>query len=940
MVGEVIRSDPSLMDGETVVRLLVTDPERGLSREEAARRLQEAGPNELTATEPVPTWRKLLEHFRDPLIYLLFVAIAISLVAWVIEGADGWPFDAVVIAVIVVLNAVLGYAQQAKAEHAVEALQRMTATTATVIRDGSQVRLATRDLVPGDVLLLAEGDTVAADARLLSATSLRISEASLTGESEPVVKDPRTLSEPAALGDRRDMVFSGTAVNQGVGRAVVTGTGMTTQMGQIAGLLHATREDPTPLQREIAHLGRMLGVVVIIIAVVVMATIVVTFGIETVDDAVTALLLGVSLAVAAVPEGLPTILSVVLAIGVQRMATHNAIVKDLSSVETLGSASVVCSDKTGTLTTGEMTIGRVVTASGEVTVTGAGYRPEGRVEHDGVPLEEGSALWRETALVLSGGSLANDAVLREEAGEWTVQGDPTEAAFMVAEVKLGTGERRTGRFRRVGVIPFTSERKLMTSLESDAGREGRLVVVTKGAPEVLLGRCTEVQHGDHREPLDDVWRARILDDVERLSGEAFRTLGVAFRPLEVTAASASEEDLEQDLVYAGLVGILDPPRPEAAVAIAEAHRAGVRVMMITGDHPRTAARIADDLGVVAHEIVAVSGAELDRLDEEAFRDTVRRRSVYARVTPEHKLRIVDALQADHQVVAMTGDGVNDAPALKSADIGVAMGRTGTEVTKEAANMILADDNFATIVHAIREGRGIFLNIQKFLRYLLSSNMGEVLTVFLGVLLAGVIGLSQGEGALVLPLLATQILWINLLTDSAPALAMGVDPETEDVMSRPPRSLSDRVIDRRMWTGVGVVGLVMAAATLLTIDLYLPGGLIEGSESLDTARTAGFTVLVLAQLFNALNSRSDSRSAFVHLFANPWLWGAIAFSASLQVAVVQAPFLNQAFTTTPLAAEEWAVCTAMASAVLWVSELWKLVLRRSAGATGRAPTRRD
>jgi calcium-translocating P-type ATPase len=588
---------------------------------------------------------------------------------------------------------------------------------------------------------------------------------------------------------------------------------------------------------------------------------------------------------------------------------------------------VVCSDKTGTLTKGEMTIGRVVTAAGEVEVTGAGYRPEGRVELAGVPVERDSTLWTQTAYVLSGGSLANNAVLREEDGEWTIQGDPTEAAFLVAEIKLGSRDLRTERFQRVGEIPFTSERKMMSSLERDAELHGQVDVITKGAPDVLIEHCSFVQVGDTVEPLDDAWRRRILDDVERLSAEAFRTLAVAFRPLRVTTTPAIVESLERDLVYAGMVGIIDPPRVEAAHAIEEARRAGVRVIMITGDHPRTAARIARDLGI-ADTPTAVSGVELDALDDDRFRETVRRSSVYARVTPEHKLRIVDSLQSQGHVVAMTGDGVNDAPALKAADIGIAMGQTGTEVTKEAANLILADDNFATIVRAIREGRGIFLNIRKFLRYLLSSNMGEVLTVFLGVVLAGVIGLTHGERAIVLPLLATQILWINLLTDSAPALAMGVDPQAEDVMGRPPRGLTDRVIDAPMWRGVVALGLVMAVATLAAVDLHLPGGLVPGEESLDTARTAGFSVLVLTQLFNALNARSETVSAFHGFFGNAWLWGAIGLSAALQVAVVHVPFLNDAFSTTPLSAGQWVTCVLLASTVLWFSEARKLVLRRS------------
>jgi P-type Ca2+ transporter type 2C len=930
MDSATIESDPSLLEATTVAEQMATDPTAGLTPEEAASRLESVGPNQIATAKPVPVWRKFAEHFRDPLIYLLFAAIAISLVAWAVEGAAGVPFDAIVIAAIVVLNAVLGYVQQARAEHAVEALQRLSATVATVVRGGTQLRVPTHELVPGDLLVLSEGDTIAADARLVSAATLKVSEASLTGESEPVLKDPRPLPTAAPLGDRLNMVFNGTSVTQGVGRAVVTGTGMATQMGQIADLLHATHEDPTPLQREIARVGRMLGIAVIVIAVVVMATIFLFFGVDSADDVVTALLLGVSLAVAAVPEGLPAILSVVLALGVQRMATHNAIVKKLSSVETLGSASVVCSDKTGTLTRGEMTIGRIVTAVGEAKVTGTGYRPEGELLHEGQPVQADTPLWWATAFVLGGGSLANNATLQEDGGEWTIQGDPTEAAFLVAEAKFGTQDRRTERFSRVAEIPFTSERKLMTSVEADAHRAGMLAVVTKGAPDVLLDRCAHIQVGEAVEPLDDRWRTRILEDVERLSDEAFRTLAVAYQPLEVTAMPRLDESLEQDLVYAGMVGIIDPARPEAADAIAEAHRAGVRVVMITGDHPRTAARIARDLGIAERETLAVSGVDLDALDEDGFREVVRARNVYARVTPHHKLRIVDALQADRQVVAMTGDGVNDAPALKSADIGIAMGQTGTEVTKEAAKMILADDNFATIVRAIREGRGIFLNIKKFLRYLLSSNMGEVMTVFLGVVLAGVIGLSHGDGAIVLPLLATQILWINLLTDSAPALAMGMDAETEDVMGRPPRSLTERVIDRQMWAGVILGGLVMAAATLATIDLYLPGGLIEGTQSLDNARTAGFTVLVFAQLFNAFNARSETGTAFHRLLANGWLWGAVALSAALQVAVVHVPFLNSAFSTAPLSLEQWLVCTVMASSVLWVSEIRKLALRLAAG----------
>ena len=924
--------DPSIKDANEVARALGTDLEHGLTSAEAARRLAAEGPNELRSAPPVPIWRRVLAQFQDPLIYLLLAAIAISLVAWVIEGQVGLPVDAIVIMLIVVINAVLGYAQEAKAENAVAALAQMTAVTSTVMRDGQVTRVPSTELVRGDVLVLGEGDSVGADARLAQAASLRVQEASLTGESEAVLKDAATLPEPAALGDRLDMVFKGTAVAQGTGRAVVTATGMDTEMGSIAEMLEATEEEPTPLQKEVGRIGRMLGIAVVVIAVVVVATVLMISDIRSAADVITVLLLGVSLAVAAVPEGLPAILSVVLALGVQRMAKRNAIVKKLSSVETLGSASVICSDKTGTLTRSEMTIERVMTASGGTRVTGVGYAPEGRVEHEGGELDAGPLL-AEDIVVLSGGSLASNAVLRQTAdGVWEIQGDPTEAAFLVAERKLGVTARRERRFDRVRELPFTSERKMMSTIEVDHECDDVVVVISKGAPDVLLERCTRVRQGMEVVALDDAWRQRILTDVEALSGAALRTLAVAYRPLSPGEEAAADESLERDLIFVGTVGIIDPPREEAAVAIREAHRAGIRVIMITGDHPRTATRIASDLGIVEAGATALTGLELDALDGTAFAEAVRSTSVYARVAPAHKLRIVDALQADGHIVAMTGDGVNDAPALKSADIGVAMGMTGTEVTKQAAKMILADDNFATIVEAVREGRGIFDNIRKFLRYLLSSNMGEVLTVFLGVVLAGVIGLSGSGEAVVLPLLATQILWINLITDSGPALAMGVDPQTDDVMARKPRRLTDRVIDARMWAGVIELGAVMAVATLLTLDLSLPGGLIEGTQNLDNARTAGFTVLVFTQLFNCFNARSENTSAFRHMFANHWLWGAIALSVLLQVAVINLGFLNVAFGTVPLTLDQWLICIAMGSVVLWVSELRKW-LRRVLGGRG-------
>jgi len=949
--------DRSLIDIAALALELGTDLDRGLGAEEAAKRLRADGPNELRAVPPVPLWRRALAQLQDPLVYLLGAAAAVALAAWWFEGRGepgvaGWPLDAIVIAAVVVLNAVLGWLQEAKAAQAVAALAKMTTATSSVLRDGTVTRVPSADLVVGDLLVLAEGDAVGADARLVQTAALKLLEAPLTGESEAVLKDAAALPAPAALGDRLNMVFKGTAVAQGTGRGVVTATGMHTEMGGIATLLDTTPDAPTPLQVEIAHLGKVLGIAALVVATVVVVTIMLISDIHGAGDVVAVLLLGVSLAVAAVPEGLPAILSVVLAMGVRRMARHHAIVKKLASVETLGSASVIASDKTGTLTRGEMTVQRVMTASGRIHMTGVGYAPEGRAEQVGadgsagrMPNDLPDELRAELQAVLSGGSLAGNAQLRQDdTGAWDIQGDPTEAAFLVAQRKLNhAAPEGKPRFERIGEIPFTSQRKMMSVLMVDHADGDAHVLFTKGAPDVLLAHCTHARRGETTVALDAALHAQVLADVAAMADDALRTLAVARRTLtpdaQIPGDAVAVVALEQDLEYLGTVGIIDPPRKEAAVAIAQARQAGIRVIMITGDHPRTAARIAADLGIVEAGAPVLTGVDLDKLMEAAFAEAVLLTSVFARVAPKHKLRIVRALQDSGNVVAMTGDGVNDAPALKAADIGVAMGVAGTEVAKEAARMILADDDFATIVLAVREGRGVLDNIEKFMRYLLSSNLAEVLTVFAGVVGAGVIGLNAtatgSGGAVVLPLLATQILWINLVTDTGPALAMGVDPITEDVMARKPRPRSRRIIDARMGFSVAESGMVMAVLTLLTLDLFLPGGLIEpvdawlgtGPHSLELARTAAFTVLVLTQLFNCFNARSASASAFQAAFSNRWLWAAVALSAALQVAVVHLPFLNLAFGTVPLSAGQWCVCVAMASGVLWFSEGRKLLRKR-------------
>jgi Ca2+-transporting ATPase len=724
------------------------------------------------------------------------------------------------------------------------------------------------------------------------------------------------------------MVFSGTAATYGHGKAVVVATGMQTEMGRIAGMLKEAPEETTPLQKELDRVGKLLGIIVILIAVVMITTIILVEDVRGFGAIFDVLILGVALAVAAVPEGLPAVVTAVLALGVQRMAKRNAIVRHLAAVETLGSANVIASDKTGTLTKNEMTVRAVMTASGRVRLSGTGYAPAGEVHRDPAGEIDGP-LRIELERALAAGDRANNAELHHSDGRWTVQGDPTEGALVVAARKAGLeDEALDARFERVGEVPFSSERKLMTTVHRDAHCQDRLLVFTKGAPDVLLARCTQELIGEESRPLTGERRAAILQSNEAMAGEGLRTLGVAFRLLPAGAFESDEVDerVEHNLVFAGLIGMLDPPREEAKQAVARAKAAGIRPMMITGDHPKTAAVIAAELGIL-EQGRAITGAELERMPEETLQRMVQEVSVYARVNPEHKLRIVKALQRESAVVAMTGDGVNDAPALKTADIGVAMGITGTDVSKQAADMVLADDNFATIVAAVEEGRAIFSNIRKFLRYLLSSNMGEVMTMFFGVLLADAIGLTgQAGGGVVLPLLATQILWINLVTDGAPALALGVDPAETAVMTRPPRPRGEGVITRSMWSGILLVGLIMAGGTLLVLDVSLPGGMIESAGNARHAQTMAFTTLVIFQLFNIFNARSEEESAFTGLFTNRWLWAAIGLSLVLHAAVIYIPFLQQAFSTVELSANDWLFCVAVASSVLWLRELSKLIAR--------------
>ncbi|MEW6269474.1 MAG: cation-translocating P-type ATPase [Thermodesulfobacteriota bacterium] len=920
------------MTVEETVAALGTDARRGLTAAEARARLERFGRNELAPEERVPAWRKFLAQFEDVLVILLLVATLISAALWFYERHSAAPYEAIAIFAVVLLNAILGYVQEARAESALAALRQMAAAHAHVLRDGERRSVPATEIVPGDVILVEEGDTIAADARVIHSTALQTSEAALTGESLPVEKDTSAIGEEVGLGDRHSMVFSGTAATYGRGRAVVVATGMRTEMGRIAGMLHAAPEETTPLQKELDRVGKLLGAIVVVIAIVMIATVLAVEDVHGVSALVDVFVMGVALAVAAVPEGLPAVVTAVLALGVQQMARRNAIVRHLAAVETLGSANVIAADKTGTLTKNEMTVRVVVTASGRVRLTGTGYAPEGEVLADGGAVLE-DPLRAELVRALAAADRANNAVLQERGGRWIVHGDPTEGALIVAARKAGLeAETLDARFERVAEVPFSSERKLMTTIHTDAEREGRLRVFTKGAPDVLLARCTHELVGEDTRPLSDERRAGITRCNDELAGEALRTLGVAMRTLPADALEDDDPDdsVEQELVFLGLIGMIDPPRAEANEAVARARTAGIRPIMITGDHPRTASVIARQLGIT-DTARAVTGAELEKASDEALDRTVAEVSVYARVNPEHKLRIVKALQRGGSIVAMTGDGVNDAPALKTADIGVAMGITGTDVSKEAADMVLADDNFASIVAAVEEGRAIFANIRKFLRYLLGTNIGEVLTMFFGVLLGDALGLEVDDGV-ALPVLATQLLWINLVTDGAPALALGVDPADPGIMQMPPRPHGEPVITPRMWFGIAFVGVTFAAATLLMIDASLPGGLIEGSGHLRYAQTMAFNTLVFASLFAVVSVRSDEQSAFVGLFRNRWLWGAILLSLVLQIAVIHAPFLQEAFSTVPLTLGDWLRCVAVGSSVLWLRELSKLIARRTRRAT--------
>ena len=872
---------------ETFERLKSTP--RGLTVAEVELRLDDFGPNELRAAAHISPWTILFEQFKNVLIIILLCATALS-------AFLGHGVEAIAITVIVLFAVILGFVQEYRAERAIEALREMAAPAATVIREGRERRVPARELVPGDIVVLATGDKVPADLRLMEAVNLQTVEAPLTGESAPVQKHNRPLEDKQLpIGDRKNLAYAGTAVTYGRGRALVVATGMSTEFGKIARMLDSVEVGKTPLQGNLDRVGKTLARVAFVVVVIIVA-----LGMFRGQPFIEMLIFGVALAVAVVPEALPAVVTISLALGVKRMVKRNALVRRLPAVETLGSTSVICSDKTGTLTKDEMTVRRLFVGNQILEVSGAGYEPQGTFATNGTVVE----LTEPRLQLLRAAALASDArIERSEAGDkWEVKGDPTEGALVVVAAKAGLVKAELeAEFPRVAEIPFTAETKRMITLhETSAG----VTAYAKGAPEIIVQSCVRHLAERGEEPLDDARKAEVLEVARQMAAEALRVLAVAFKP------DATLENAEKEMTLLGLIGMIDPPRPEAKAAIRECEEAGIKVIMITGDHPLTAKAVANELGLSANGHV-VTGPELEAMDEAQLEQAVGSFEVCARVSPAHKLSVVTALQKGRHVVAMTGDGVNDAPALKKADIGIAMGITGTDVSKEAAAMTLIDDNFASIVAAVEEGRGIFSNIKKYLMYLLSSNIGEI-GLMAGATLAG----------LPLPLSAVQILYVNLATDGLPALALAVDPPEEDLMKRPPRDPRTGIFTRPV-----VLLMLVGGVWSTVVNLSLFVWALNSGRGVQEAMTMTFVSLVLIQFFKAYNFRSDRHSVLHRPFANKWLNIAIIWELLLLGLIVYVPILERTFGTYGLTLRDWLIIITAALTVSPVLELAKWVERR-------------
>ena len=909
----------SLSVAETLKNLV--SHQKGLTTEQAKERLQKYGRNTLKAEKKISAWGLLFEQFKNILVIILLLAVVLSIVVGLINwvpgtGLPGEITDAIVIFAIVIAVIVLGFIEEFRSGKALEALKKMAAPTATILRDGFEKEIPADELVPGDVVLLTTGDRIPADLRLIEAINLNTQEASLTGESTPVEKSIEAIQgEGIAIGDRVNMAFSGTVVTLGRGLGVVVGTGMRTEFGKIATMLESVTEEQTPLQKSLDKVGRWLGIAsLIIVAVIVAVQLIFTTGHSFLEM----IIWGISLAVAAVPEALPAVVVISLSIGVQKMARRHALVRRLSAVETLGCTTYICSDKTGTLTQDQMTIRSIYVSGKLIEVKGAGYEPKGEFMADGKQVD----IAKDTTarIFLNTGALCNDTHLLQTDGSWHIKGDPTEGALVVLAAKAGVPfENLEMESPRLEEIPFSSERKRMTTVHSQGNEK---VAYSKGAVEIILENCSSVSENGQVRVLNQTDKQKILDVARGMAENALRVLGLAYKPV----TNVNDKNLwEKDMIFTGMVGMIDPPRPEAKEAIKKCQKAGIKTIMITGDHKVTASAIARELGILQNGI-AVTGAELDKMSDAEYEKKVGEIEVYARVSPSHKLKVIEALSKRGEVVAMTGDGVNDAPALKKADIGVAMGVTGTDVSKEAAAMVLTDDNFASIVAAVEEGRVIFGNIKKYLMYLLSSNLGEILLMVLAILLGPVLGFPAGA----IPLVAVQLLLVNLITDGLPAIALAFDPADPDIMEQRPRPRDQSIFTRPVVTLMTIGGVWSGLLNLAVFNWAFVNG-----RSLLEAQSLCFICLVIIQFFKAYNFRSDRQSIFkIGMFRNKWLNYAILSQIILLVAIVEVPAFHGLFNTFPLNWHEWLAIILIAGTIFPVLEISKLIIRKTDKNNGR------
>jgi P-type Ca2+ transporter type 2C len=915
------------MSAADVLGTLGSDRDRGLSSQQVSQALDRYGSNELEETAGRSPWQILLDQFTNIMLILLIVVALVSgtLDFIALQGGDlkpgEVPFkDTVAILAIVILNGLLGYFQEFKAEKDLAALKKMATSRVRVVRDGQTLEIDSKDLVPGDVMLIEAGVQVAADARIIEEANLQVREAALTGEAHAVSKEANTsLPLDAALGDRTNLVFQGTDIVNGRATAVVTHTGMQTELGRIASMLQSVESEPTPLQRRMDQLSKVL-----VTGAMILVALVVFGGIAVLGWGKWQELLEVSLsmAVAIVPEGLPAVITVTLALGTQRMVKRNALIRKLPAVETLGSVTTICSDKTGTLTQNKMVVKQIFTGTDAFQVSGEGYDPQGEFlpSHGGNTAANGVNPSEEPELLnlLTACTVCNDALLQHTDGEWTILGDPTEGALLSLSGKAGFDQTEwTRKLPRRGEIPFSSERKRMSVVAQVPG--GSYMMFTKGSPELILERCTQVQLGNSAQPLTNTQRQEILKRNDQLAERGLRVLGFACKPFDTLPDTKAEEATEQSLIWLGLVGMLDAPRPEVRDAVARCRTAGIRPVMITGDHQLTAQAVAEDLGIAQPGGKVMTGRELEKISQAELENLAEQVSVYARVAPEHKLRIVQALQRRNHVVGMTGDGVNDAPALKQADIGIAMGITGTDVSKDASDMVLLDDNFATIVAATEEGRVVYNNIRRFIKYILGSNIGELITIAAAPLL--------GLGGV--PLTPLQILWMNLVTDGLPALALAVEPADPNVMNRPPHDPKESIFARGLGTymvRVGIILAIIAISLMVWAYDYTQQTQIPGLDP-ERWKTMVFTTLCVAQMGHALAIRSSRRLTIeMNPFSNPFVIAAVFFTTLLQLALVYVPPLQNFFGTHSLSLQELGICMGLSSLMFVWIELEKLVYR--------------